>query len=269
MTAHCPADSGPNGSQAVIAIERVTSASATSSPCATPASTSCAASSSRCSGPSGCGKTTMLRMIAGFEDVTSGVLRLDGVERRRRAALPAPRQHRLPELRALPAPVGLRQRRLRPAHPKVDGGRAARSACARCSRSCASATSPTASPSQLSGGQRQRVALARALVNHPSALLLDEPLSALDLELRRKMQIELKRIQRDVGITFVFVTHDQEEALTMSDRIAVMSTGQLEQVGTPEQIYDHAGDRLRRALHRQRQHDPGRGRCRRRTGARR
>jgi spermidine/putrescine transport system ATP-binding protein len=93
-------------------------------------------------------------------------------------------------------------------------------------------------PSQLSGGQRQRVALARALVNHPSALLLDEPLSALDLELRRQMQLELKRIQRDVGITFVFVTHDQEEALTMSDRIAVMRAGRLEQVGTPEQIYD-------------------------------
>jgi spermidine/putrescine transport system ATP-binding protein len=93
-------------------------------------------------------------------------------------------------------------------------------------------------PSQLSGGQRQRVALARALVNKPSALLLDEPLSALDLELRRQMQLELKRIQRDVGITFVFVTHDQEEALTMSDRIAVMRGGRLEQVGTPEEIYD-------------------------------
>jgi spermidine/putrescine transport system ATP-binding protein len=92
-------------------------------------------------------------------------------------------------------------------------------------------------PSQLSGGQRQRVALARALVNDPSALLLDEPLSALDLELRRQMQLELKRIQRDVGITFVFVTHDQEEALTMSDRIAVMRGGRLEQVGTPEEIY--------------------------------
>jgi spermidine/putrescine transport system ATP-binding protein len=93
-------------------------------------------------------------------------------------------------------------------------------------------------PSQLSGGQRQRVALARALVNDPSALLLDEPLSALDLELRRQMQIELKRIQREVGITFVFVTHDQEEALTMSDRIAVMRGGRLEQVGTPPEIYD-------------------------------
>src|SRR6201999_1779741 len=93
-------------------------------------------------------------------------------------------------------------------------------------------------PSQLSGGQKQRVALARALVTPPSALLLDEPLSALDLKLRQAMQLELKRIQREVGITFIFVTHDQEEALTMSDRIAVMSEGQVEQIGTPEQIYD-------------------------------
>ena len=92
-------------------------------------------------------------------------------------------------------------------------------------------------PAQLSGGQQQRVALARALVNLPSALLLDEPLAALDLKLREAMQIELKRIQREVGITFIFVTHDQGEALTMSDRIAVMSRGQVEQIGTPEEIY--------------------------------
>ena len=93
-------------------------------------------------------------------------------------------------------------------------------------------------PTQLSGGQQQRVALARALVNLPSALLLDEPLAALDLKLREAMQLELKRIQREVGITFVFVTHDQDEALTMSDRIAVMSRGRVEQIGTPEEIYD-------------------------------
>ena len=93
-------------------------------------------------------------------------------------------------------------------------------------------------PIQLSGGQQQRVALARALVNMPAALLLDEPLAALDLKLRQAMQLELKRIQRDVGITFVFVTHDQGEALTMSDRIAVMSRGRVEQIGTPEEIYD-------------------------------
>jgi spermidine/putrescine transport system ATP-binding protein len=92
-------------------------------------------------------------------------------------------------------------------------------------------------PAQLSGGQQQRVALARALVNYPSALLLDEPLGALDLKLRQAMQLELKRIQREVGITFVFVTHDQEEALTMSDRIAVMNEGRVEQIGSPEDIY--------------------------------
>jgi spermidine/putrescine transport system ATP-binding protein len=94
-------------------------------------------------------------------------------------------------------------------------------------------------PSQLSGGQQQRVALARALVNYPSALLLDEPLGALDLKLRQAMQLELKRIQRDVGITFIYVTHDQEEALTMSDRIAVMSEGRVEQIAAPTEIYDH------------------------------
>ena len=93
-------------------------------------------------------------------------------------------------------------------------------------------------PSQLSGGQRQRVALARALINHPKVLLLDEPLGALDLKLRQQMQVELKNIQREVGITFIFVTHDQEEALTMSDRLAVMNDGRLEQVGTPDEVYE-------------------------------
>ena len=94
-------------------------------------------------------------------------------------------------------------------------------------------------PSQLSGGQRQRVALARALINHPRVLLLDEPLGALDLKLRQQMQVELKNIQQQVGITFVFVTHDQEEALTMSDRIAVFSQGKIEQVGSPAEVYEH------------------------------
>src|SRR5204862_4182294 len=93
-------------------------------------------------------------------------------------------------------------------------------------------------PSQLSGGMQQRVALARALVNRPRVLLLDEPLGALDLKLRKRLQVELKTIQRDVGITFVYVTHDQEEALTMSDRIAVMHRGRIEQVGAPEDLYD-------------------------------
>ena len=99
-------------------------------------------------------------------------------------------------------------------------------------------------PKQLSGGQQQRVALARALVNHPKVLLLDEPLGALDLKLRQAMQVELKQLQEQVGITFVYVTHDQEEALTMSDRIAVMDGGRLLQVGTPEEIYDRPRTRF-------------------------
>jgi spermidine/putrescine transport system ATP-binding protein len=188
-------------------------------------------------GPSGCGKTTMLRMIAGFEEVTSGVLRLEGVDvvgvpPYRRSVNTVFQNYALfphlsvydnvafgPRIRQMDG--AQLERRVRNMLDVVRlGDFAARK------------------PSQLSGGQRQRVALARALVNDPSALLLDEPLSALDAELRRQMQLELKRIQRDVGITFVFVTHDQEEALTMSDRIAVMSKGQLEQVGTPEEIYD-------------------------------
>jgi len=188
-------------------------------------------------GPSGCGKTTMLRMIAGFEDVTSGSLKLDGVDMLgvppyRRAVNTVFQNYALfphlsvfdnvafgPRIRQLDR--ARLERRVREMLEVVRLGEFS-----------------GRMPSQLSGGQRQRVALARALVNDPSALLLDEPLSALDAELRRQMQIELKRIQRDVGISFVFVTHDQEEALTMSDRIAVMSKGRLEQVGTPEQIYD-------------------------------
>jgi spermidine/putrescine transport system ATP-binding protein len=188
-------------------------------------------------GPSGCGKTTMLRMIAGFEEVTSGVLRLDGadvagVPPYRRPVNTVFQSYALfphlsvfdnvafgPRIRSMES--GQLERRVRQMLEVVRLGDFA-----------------GRKPSALSGGQRQRVALARALVNDPSALLLDEPLSALDLELRRQMQLELKRIQRDVGVAFVFVTHDQEEALTMSDRIAVMRGGRLEQVGTPEEIYD-------------------------------
>jgi spermidine/putrescine transport system ATP-binding protein len=188
-------------------------------------------------GPSGCGKTTMLRMIAGFEEVSSGALRLDGVDM---VGVPPYRRHvntvfqnyaLFPHLSVFDNVAfgprirsESRDKLERRVKDMLDVVRLADFA--------------SRMPSQLSGGQRQRVALARALVNDPRALLLDEPLSALDAELRRQMQIELKRIQRDVGITFVFVTHDQEEALTMSDRIAVMSKGRLEQVGTPEEIYD-------------------------------
>ena len=109
-------------------------------------------------------------------------------------------------------------------------------------------------PGQLSGGQRQRVALARAIVNTPRALLLDEPLGALDLKLRQELQIELKQIQQELGMTFVYVTHDQEEALTMSDRIAVFNEGKIEQVGTPAEMYEHPGDDIRRRLHRHLEH---------------
>jgi spermidine/putrescine transport system ATP-binding protein len=188
-------------------------------------------------GPSGCGKTTMLRMIAGFEEPTSGVIRLEGqdmagVPPYRRPVNTVFQNYALfPHLSVFDnVAFGPRMRgddkaeTLRRVNAMIEivrlGDLAQRM------------------PSQLSGGQRQRVALARALVNGPKALLLDEPLSALDLDLRRQMQIELKRIQRDVGITFVFVTHDQEEAITMSDRLAVMRAGRLEQVGTPERIYD-------------------------------
>ncbi|HXP72863.1 MAG TPA: ABC transporter ATP-binding protein [Stellaceae bacterium] len=194
-------------------------------------------------GPSGCGKTTLLRLIAGFEIQDAGTILLDGrpldglppyrrpvntvfqsyavfphlnvaenvafgleMKRRPRAEIDA----RVKEMLGLVKLEGLESRK----------------------------------PAQLSGGQQQRVALARALANKPRVLLLDEPLSALDLKLRTEMQLELKRLQHEVGITFVFVTHDQHEALTMSDRIAVMRAGHILQVGTPEEIYEHPSARF-------------------------
>jgi spermidine/putrescine transport system ATP-binding protein len=188
-------------------------------------------------GPSGCGKTTMLRMIAGFEALSAGALRIDG---RDMAAVPPYRR---------PVNTVFQNYALFP-HlsvfenvafgPRIKGidGAALEQRVRTMLEVVRLGELAERRPAQLSGGQRQRVALARALVNDPSALLLDEPLSALDLELRRQMQLELKRIQREVGITFVFVTHDQEEALTMSDRIAVMRAGRLEQLGDPQEIYD-------------------------------
>jgi len=189
-------------------------------------------------GPSGCGKTTTMRMIAGFEEPDAGriLLRGDdvvGVPPNKRevnmcfqhyALFPhmsvgsnivyglklkkvpkAERQQRVEEMLALVGLAGYAERK----------------------------------PAQLSGGQQQRVALARALVNRPAALLLDEPLGALDVKLRKQMQLELKRIQHELGTTFVYVTHDQEEALSMSDRIAVMKDGVIEQLGTPRDVYEH------------------------------
>lgn len=188
-------------------------------------------------GPSGCGKTTTLKMIAGFEQPTSGRVLLDGVDV---SSVPPYRRN---------VNTVFQQYALFPHMSVFDnvafGPRSAKKLDE--SRIKADVMEMLEvvrlekfagrKPSQLSGGQQQRVALARALVNYPSALLLDEPLAALDLKLREAMQIELKRIQREVGISFVFVTHDQGEAITMSDRIAVMSEGVVEQIGTPTEIY--------------------------------
>ena len=188
-------------------------------------------------GPSGCGKTTTLRMIAGFETPTSGAIRLEGVD-----------VSRVPPHKRNVNTV-FQHYALFP-HMTVwdnvaSGPRSQRKDKSAIKKSVDEMLEVVRltdfalrKPAQLSGGQQQRVALARALVNYPSALLLDEPLGALDLKLRHVMQFELKRIQREVGITFVYVTHDQEEALTMSDRIAVMNAGNVEQIGTPTEIYD-------------------------------
>ncbi|HIR71304.1 MAG TPA: ATP-binding cassette domain-containing protein, partial [Candidatus Pullilachnospira gallistercoris] len=189
-------------------------------------------------GSSGCGKTTTLRMIAGFESITSGSILVEGedVENKepyeRNVNTVFQTYALFPHMTVFDnVAYGLRIKKV----PKEEvkkrvtemlglvqlGGFEKRF------------------PSQLSGGQKQRVAIARALINKPKVLLLDEPLGALDLKLRKQMQLELKRLQRKLKITFIYVTHDQEEALTMSDRIAVMSDGILQQVGTPKEIYEH------------------------------
>jgi spermidine/putrescine transport system ATP-binding protein len=191
-------------------------------------------------GPSGCGKTTTLRMVAGFEDPSEGRVLLSGEDV---TSLPAFRRptntvfqsyalfpHRNVEQNVA---FGLQRQ-------KVDKGEIKRRVGEELERVGLSGEAKRR-PAQLSGGQQQRVALARALVNRPEVLLLDEPLGALDLKLRKQLQVELKRIQRDVGITFVYVTHDQEEALTMSDRIAVMNRGVVEQVADPETVYERPG----------------------------
>jgi spermidine/putrescine transport system ATP-binding protein len=188
-------------------------------------------------GPSGCGKTTTLRMIAGFESPTSGAIRLEGVDV---SHTPPHKRHVntvFQHYALFPHMTVWDNVAYGPRSQKKD-----KSAIKKSVDEMIEVVRLTdfalRKPSQLSGGQQQRVALARALVNYPSALLLDEPLGALDLKLRHVMQFELKRIQREVGITFVYVTHDQEEALTMSDRIAVMNAGNVEQIGTPTEIYD-------------------------------
>jgi len=189
-------------------------------------------------GPSGSGKTTTLRMIAGFEVPDEGTIELAGEDVSRQPPFDRPVNTVFQDYALFPhmtveqnVEYGLAVKRVAKAERRARasealemvrlGGYGGRK------------------PSQLSGGQRQRVALARAIVNRPKVLLLDEPLGALDLKLRQEMQIELKRIQQEVGITFVYVTHDQEEALTMSDRIAVFNRGRVEQVGPPAVVYEH------------------------------
>ena len=188
-------------------------------------------------GPSGSGKTTVLRLIAGFELPDSGVIEIDGVD-----VSQTPPFNRdvntvfqdyalFPHMTVLEnVEYGLKVKKV----AKDERITRARKALQRVKLEGYEARKP----GQLSGGQRQRVALARALVNEPKVLLLDEPLGALDLQLRHEMQVELKELQRDIGITFIFVTHDQEEALTMADRIAVFNAGNIVQMGTAREIYD-------------------------------
>jgi spermidine/putrescine transport system ATP-binding protein len=188
-------------------------------------------------GPSGCGKTTTLRMIAGFETPTEGAIRLEGVDVSRVPPHKRNVNTVFQHYALFPHMTVWDNVAYGPRSTKKDKAEVRRRVD-EILEIVRLTDFAKRKPSQLSGGQQQRVALARALVNYPSALLLDEPLGALDLKLRHAMQFELKRIQREVGITFVYVTHDQEEALTMSDRIAVMNAGNVEQIGTPTEIYD-------------------------------
>jgi spermidine/putrescine transport system ATP-binding protein len=188
-------------------------------------------------GPSGCGKTTTLRMIGGFEEVSAGTIRLGdedvtGLPPFKRDTNTVFQNYALfPHLNVYEnVAFGLRRRKV-PANE-------IRHQVAFMLKLVELPGYEARKPHQLSGGQQQRVALARALINHPKVLLLDEPLGALDLKLRKQMQVELKRIQSEIGITFIFVTHDQEEAMTMSDRIAVMRHGRIEQLGPPEDLYE-------------------------------
>jgi spermidine/putrescine transport system ATP-binding protein len=189
-------------------------------------------------GPSGCGKTTTLRMIGGFEEPTRGTIYLKG-----RDVTDLPPYKRdvntvfqsyalFPHLNVYEnIAFGLRRRKV----PKGEMDARVKEVM----KLVDLVGFEKRRPSQMSGGQQQRVALARALVNRPKVLLLDEPLGALDLKLRKQMQLELKRIQSEVGITFIYVTHDQEEAMTMSDRLAVMRQGRIEQIGPPEEVYEN------------------------------
>ena len=188
-------------------------------------------------GPSGSGKTTVLRLIAGFETTSTGSISIESQDVTELAPFDRPVNTVFQDYALFPhmsiqenVEYGLRTRKV----PKVERAKQALEAIDSVKLSHLSQRLPH----QLSGGQRQRIALARALVLRPKVLLLDEPLGALDKQLREEMQVELKRIQREAGITFIFVTHDQEEAMRMSDRIAVFNAGAIEQIGTPQQVYE-------------------------------
>ena len=210
-------------------------------------------------GPSGCGKTTTLRMIGGFEGTSEGTISLGGTDVtdlppfKRNVNTVFQNYALFPHLNVYEnIAFGLRRRKVAEGEvrPQVEfmlklvdlPGYEKRK------------------PSELSGGQQQRVALARALINNPQVLLLDEPLGALDLKLRKQMQVELKRIQSEIGITFIFVTHDQEEAMTMADRIAVMRAGKIEQLGAPEELYERPATEFVAGLPRRQQPARRRGR---------
>jgi putative spermidine/putrescine transport system ATP-binding protein len=188
-------------------------------------------------GPSGSGKTTILRMIAGFERPDNGVIRLGGVDITNQPPYSRDVNTVFQDYALFPhmtvaenVGYGLRVKRVKRAERQRQ--------VTEVLRMVQLADYGPRKPIQLSGGQRQRVALARAIVNRPKVLLLDEPLGALDLKLRQEMQVFLKQLQRELGMTFVYVTHDQEEALTMSDRVAVFKDGRIEQVGSPDEVYD-------------------------------
>jgi spermidine/putrescine transport system ATP-binding protein len=188
-------------------------------------------------GPSGCGKTTTLRMIAGFEQVSAGKIELDGVDvqdlkpNERNVNTVFQNYALFPHMNVEDnIAFGLVEKKV----PKKER----KERVEKMLRLVQLEGFEKRMPNQMSGGQKQRVAIARALVNEPQVLLLDEPLGALDLKLRKQMQFELKHLQQQLGITFIYVTHDQEEALTMSDRIAVMNNGVIEQIDTPQEVYD-------------------------------
>ncbi len=194
-------------------------------------------------GPSGCGKTTTLRLIGGFEPIEVGLVRIDGVDMRdvppeRRPVNTVFQSYALFPHQTVAQNVEFGLRFQKGGSHKID--KAERSRRVNEALELVRLTEyASRKPHQLSGGQQQRVALARSLVLRPRVLLLDEPLGALDAKLRRALQLELRQLHQEVGITFVYVTHDQEEALTMSDRLAVMRSGEIDQVGTPREVYDH------------------------------